>query len=412
MKRVNAFFMHLKARRSASALPGRQLTILTRQLGDLLSAGVPLLQTLDVLIGDSGPGDSASAFGPSAAPHYPQAYPHAHPSLSRPMYAARRSPSASSVLLQEIRMRLIRGDTLSMALRAFPHIFDSRYRQFITVGEASGTLAKMLRRIAEERATQAHHRRQIQQALLYPACVCGMALIVVVALMVWAVPAFKTLFDSFGAPLPALTQTILAFCAGLARWAPPLALAGLAAIAGVVIGMRHRPALRSAVHARWLAVPIVGRLSADHAMSRWTGSVSALLAAGVPLLEALRTMTQDVAHPVLHTMALRLILRLERGETLSGAVIAMMQYPTTAEGRTAGLLFSRSFVTIIQVAEQTGALDTMLGEWSIQLGRDTHWRITEWMRALEPAVMVLCGAWVAVLVLSLYLPIIELGNVV
>jgi type II secretory pathway component PulF len=93
-------------------------------------------------------------------------------------------------------------------------------------------------------------------------------------------------------------------------------------------------------------------------------------------------------------------------------VIAMVQRPSTNEGRTATLLFSRPFITIIRVAEQTGSLDTMLGDWSTQLGRDTHWRTTEWMRMLEPAVMILCGAWVAILVLSLYLPIIELGNVV
>jgi len=389
--------------RSAPALKGQQLTVITRQLGDLLAAGVPLLQTLDVLIGESGLDDAAFAR---------DALPHATHSLPGAVQFARRSPSASGKLLHEIRMRITRGDTLSVALRAYPRIFDSRYRQFVTVGEASGTLAKMLRRIAEERAIQAEHRRQMQQALLYPSCVCGMALIVVVALMVWAVPAFKTLFDSFGAPMPTLTQAVLTFCAGLARWGPLLVSIGLCTIVAVVLAMRHRPALRSAAHVQWLALPIVGRLSADHAMARWTGSVAALLAAGVPLLDALRTMTQDAAHPLLDTMARRLIVRLERGETLSGAVIAMMQRPTTNEGRTAGLLFSRPFITIIQVAEQTGSLDTMLGDWSAQLGRDTHWRITEWMRMLEPAVMVLCGAWVAILVLSIYLPIIELGNVV
>lgn len=343
-------------------LRGRALTLLTRQLAGLLHAGIPLLAALDLLA------------RPDEAP-------------------------ASYAVLRVVRDQLARGCTLADALRRHPDTFDAFYVQLVTLGESSGRLADMLVRLAQERERREHHRRALRQALAYPLFVCVVAFGVVLALMIWAVPAFAHLFADFGAALPPLTRAVLGASEALLSFgafpAAGIALAG----AGARIALRRAPAWRYAAHARWLRLPLIGPLCTQAALGHWAGAVGVLLQAGTPLVDALRVLGGAHAQPVFARASAQLAQRLQNGESLAAAMAGARCFPPSA-------------VRGVALAEHTGALDRMLTELGQRYAADAQARIAALTRVVEPLVISLCGGVVALLVFALYLPIIELGNVV
>lgn len=348
--------------RSAPRLRGRSLTLLTRQLAGLLHAGIALLAALDLL-------------------------------------ACTDETRAPCAVLSAVRNQLARGCSLADALRQHPRTFDAFYLQLVTLGESSGRLADMLTRLAEERERRERHRQQLRQALVYPLFVCLVALGVVLALMIWAVPAFQHLFDDFGAVLPPLTRAVLGASDVLLAhgWIPAagIALAG----AGTRLGLRRSPAFRYALHARWLRLPLIGPLCTQTALGHWASGVGVLLLAGTPLVDALRIFGAGHAQPVFERASALLAQRLRNGERLAAAMVGAGCFPPSA-------------VRSVALAEHTGALDRMLNELGQRYTADAQARIATLTRVVEPLVISLCGGLVALLVVALYLPIIELGNVV
>ncbi|MCY0388923.1 type II secretion system F family protein [Robbsia sp. Bb-Pol-6] len=358
-RRSSPRFRH---RRHAPRLLGRPLTLLTRQLAGLLHAGIPLLAALDLLAcADDG-----------------------------------RAPCA---VLSAIRHQLVRGRSLADALRQHPRTFDAFYLQLVTLGESSGRLADMLLRLAEAREHRERHRQQVRQALVYPAFVCAVALGVVLALMIWAVPAFQHLFDDFGAVLPPLTRAVLNATDGLLSYGWIPMVGAVLAGAGTRLGWQRSPTFRHAAHARWLRLPLVGPLCTQTALGQWASGLAVLLLAGTPLVDALRILGAGHAQPVFAHASARLAHRLQNGERLATAMAGAGCFPASA-------------VRSVALAEHTGALDRMLNELGQRYAADAQARVAAWTRIVEPLVISLCGGIVALLVVALYLPIIELGNVV
>ncbi|MGI4857766.1 MAG: type II secretion system F family protein [Janthinobacterium lividum] len=348
--------------RRTARLHGRSLTLLTRQLAGLLHAGIALLAALDLL-------------------------------------ACTDDARAPCPVLSAVRRQLARGRSFADALRQHPGTFDAFYLQLVTLGESSGRLADMLTRLAEERDRRERHRQQLRQALVYPLFVCIVSLGVVLALMIWAVPAFQQLFDDFGAVLPPLTRAVLGVSNAMLSygWIPTagIVLAG----AGTRIGLRRAPAFRYAAQARWLRLPLVGPLCRQTALGHWASGIGVLLHAGTPLVEALHICGAGHAQPVFACASALLAQRLRNGERLAVAMAAAGCFPASA-------------VRSIELAEHTGALDRMLDELGQRYAADAQARIAALTRVVEPLVISLCGGFVALLVIALYLPIIELGNVV
>ncbi|HEV3106804.1 MAG TPA: type II secretion system F family protein [Trinickia sp.] len=340
----------------------REITAFTRQLASLLRAGLPLAQALDLILQTPGRGGMARIVG----------------ALGRAIAS---------------------GASFAAALGQHPAQFDAIYRQLAAVGEASGSLAGALARITEDRERAAEKRAKARAALAYPCAVLLLAFAILAALLVWVVPTFKQVFDSFGAALPAPTRAIIALSdAALRLGAPALAAGAVLAIA-IAEALRRSASARAAFDRVILALPLAGPILTALAAARWSRSLGTLLAAGTPLADALGSLTHVTGNVVFDHANLDVEARLRRGERLAAAMRAVGCFPI-------------SLVQPIAVAEESGALDAMLLDVAALAERQAEEKIAMLASLCEPLVVMVLGALVGGLVVALYLPIIELGNVV
>jgi type IV pilus assembly protein PilC len=340
----------------------REITVFTQQLAGLLRAGLPLAQALDLIAQTPGAGGLARIVG----------------ALSRAIAG---------------------GASFAAALGHYPSHFDAIYRQLAAVGEASGSLAGALARIADERERAAAKRAKARAALTYPCAVLLLAFAIVAALLVSVVPTFKQVFDGFGAALPAPTRAIIALSDTALRLGAPALAVGVALGMATVQVLRRSASARAAFDRIMLALPLAGPILTALAAARWARSLGTLLAAGTPLADALGSLTRVTGNARFDDASLDIEARLRRGERLAAAMRAAGCFPLT-------------LVQPIAVAEESGALDAMLLDVAALAERAADDKIALLTSLCEPLMVMVLGALVGGLVVALYLPIIELGNVV
>ncbi|KWF24506.1 type II secretion system F family protein [Burkholderia pseudomultivorans] len=346
----------------APSARARDVTRFTRQLASLLQAGLPLAPSLDML-------------------------------------ARTRTRDGLPRIAAGLAREIGGGQRFAAALARYPHQFGTLYRQLIEVGEASGALGAVLTRVAEHRERADAQWRKLRAALAYPAAVILFALAISAALMVWVVPTFRQIFDGFGTALPAPTRALLALSSALSTWGG--ALAALTAAAGLALqqATRHRPSLRYALARYMLAAPFIGDTLARFAAARWCRSLATLLGAGVPLADAFATLERTAGHPVFERATAHIAARVLRGARLADAMQAAGCFPDDV-------------VQPIAVAEETGALHTMLADIAALGERQLDARLDTLAALGEPLIVIVLGALVGGLVIAMYLPILQLGNVV
>ena len=341
----------------------REVTAFTRQLANLLNAGLTLVQGLEVL--------TQTARHDAAMPRVARGLAH----------------------------RIERGERFAAALGAYPAQFDRLYRELLAIGEATGTLAQVLSRLAEHRERTAAQRAQLRAALAYPCAVLLLAIAVTAALMAFVVPTFQQVFDSFGAALPRPTRAVMALSNFLLRWGP-LSLAALAtaALVGVRI-VRRSPRAHAARDRLLLATPLLGPLARAIAAARWSRALGTLLTAGTPLADALRALSHVTGNAVFDAANAQIEARLRRGERLAFAMRAVGCFPA-------------ALVEPLAVAEESSALDSMLLDCAALAEREIDEKLALASACVEPIIVIVLGLAVGALVVALYLPVIDLGNVV
>lgn len=338
------------------------ITRFTRQLASLLRAGLPLASTLELL---------AQAPGP------------------------RGLPRIAAALAREITA----GMRFSDSLAQHPSRFGALYCQLVAVGEASGALAAVLARIADDRERAAAQRAKVRAALTYPVAVLLLALAITAALLVWVVPTFKQIFDGFGAALPAPTQFVLMLSAAAARWSGPAAIGAASATFALHALLQRSEASRLAFGRIVLALPLAGALLTTLCAARWSRALGTLLAAGTPLADAFDSLAHASGNAFFDRASADISARLRHGERLAAAM------------RSAGC-FPADVIQPVAVAEESGALDAMLLDVAALADRQVDEKIALVASLCEPLVIVVLGALVGGLVVAMYLPIIQLGNVV
>jgi type IV pilus assembly protein PilC len=344
---------HLRAR-------PRDITALARQLGALLRAGLALAPALELL-----------ARGAGSAPR----------------------------IANGLARAITSGEALSAALRRYPRLFDPLFTQLIQVGETSGALAEMLAQLADTRERAAAQRAQIRAALTYPAVVLLFSLAIMGALLTWVVPSFAQVFAQFGGELPAPTRLVLAASAACAAWGAPLCAALLSTAAGGMLLVRRRPALRLAAARTIARLPLAGPLAQALGTARWCRALGTLLRAGTPLTDAFVALASAGGDPLYTQASAEIATRLRRGERLASAMRATRRFPP-------------QMVEPVAVAEEIGALDTMLLDLAALGEHQVERRLAQLTRLAEPLLIVLLGGLIGILVIAMYLPIIKLGNVV
>jgi type IV pilus assembly protein PilC len=340
----------------------REITFFTRQLATMLRAGVPLLQSFEIV-----------------------ARGHSNPRFSR--------------LVMDIKARVEAGSSLSQAFREHPVQFDNLYCNLVHAGETAGMLDGILDRLASYKEKILAIKSKIKSALFYPISVICVAILVVWVIMVWVIPAFKQVFQSFGADLPLPTLIVMAMSDFVVKfwWVGFLFLVG----AIVAFGYLHRrsAAFRFGLDRLSLKVPVVGQILEKATIARWTRTLQTMFAAGVPLVESLDAVGGACGNAVFAQATKRIQTEVSTGTSLTNAM-------------TNSKLFPNMVLQMTQIGEESGSLDNMLGKIAEFYEREVDDAVAALSSLLEPLIIVFLGVVIGGLVVAMYLPIFKLGQVV
>lgn len=334
----------------------------TRQLTALLRAGLPLLESLQ-------------------------------------MIARTQARGAVWAMAEQIHADLQNGLSLSDALRRRGEVFSGLYVSLVQAGEVSGRLDLMLERICTHLEKTEALARRLRAALTYPVVVLSVAVAVLGVIMVAVVPAFETVFASFGAELPWATRWVI----GASRWfvqtAPWLLGAALGLFLVLSWAWRRSPAFVHRVDEACLSLPLWGALLQGAAVARWSRTLATLLAAGLPLAQALQSVREVCGHHR-HAQATERV----RDEILRGSGLhaALSQEP----------VFPPLLQQMSAVGEESGTLDHLLEKVADFQEAELDERLQRLSQLIEPVTVLLLGLVVGALVLSLYLPVFQMGQIV
>jgi general secretion pathway protein F len=348
------------ASRRGDRLSPAQLTMVTRQLATLITVA-PLEEALRTL------------------------------ALQADRPAARR-------ILSGTHEALLEGWRLSEAMARQGRAFPPLYRAMVAAGESSGSLPEILDRLADLLEREQHMRGKVTTALVYPAALAFTAIAVVIGLMTFVVPKVVDQFESMGQVLPLLTRAVILVSDGLRNWG------WLAALLTVIGGFAFARALgntrfRLGFDGKILALPLVGRVIRDVHAARLARTLSTMIASGLPVMEGLQLTARTVNNRVLRAATQDMATSIREGGGLSNAMKRAGVFPAILIHMTAS-------------GENAGRLDTMLGRAADYLEREFNAVTSVALSLLEPIIIIVMGAVVATIVLSILLPILQINSMV
>jgi type IV pilus assembly protein PilC len=364
LRRQGVFPTKIKKRRmrSGKRIRPKDLAIFTRQLATMMKAGVPLLQAFDIV--------------------------------------GRGNANASvTKLLNEIRTDVETGTSLSAAFRKFPMYFDNLYCNLVEAGEAAGILEQLLDRLAVYMEKTEAIKSKIKSALMYPASVVVVAFVVVAVIMIFVIPAIKSVFSSFGADLPAPTLFVIAMSEFfVAYWW--LIFGGI--FGGAYFFMqawRRSEKMQMFMDRLLLKVPVFGALVEKSVIARWTRTLSTMFAAGVPLVEALDSVGGASGNLVYAQATEKIQQEVSTGTSLTAAMGNANLFPSMV-------------LQMSAIGEESGSLDHMLGKAADFYEAEVDDMVAGLSSLMEPIIIVFLGTLIGGIVVSMYLPIFKLGQVV
>ncbi|OUM03096.1 type II secretion system F family protein [Variovorax sp. JS1663] len=364
LRRQGVLASKIKKRRmrAGKAIKPKDIAIFTRQLATMMKAGVPLLQSFDIV----GRGN-------------------ANPSVAK--------------LLNDIRSDVETGTSLSSAFRKFPKYFDNLYCNLVEAGEAAGILEELLDRLATYMEKTEAIKSKIKSALMYPTSVIVVAFVVVAIIMIFVIPAFKQVFTSFGADLPAPTLFVMAVSEFfVAYWW---------LIFGVIGGglyfffqaWKRNEKVQRFMDRLLLRLPIFGALIDKSCVARWTRTLATMFAAGVPLVEALDSVGGASGNTVYGDATVKIQQEVSTGTSLTTAMTNANLFPSMVLQMTA-------------IGEESGSIDHMLGKAADFYESEVDDMVAGLSSLMEPIIIVFLGVIIGGIVVSMYLPIFKLGQVV
>ena len=340
----------------------KDIAIFSRQLATMLSAGVPLVQAFDIV----GRG-------------------HDNPSMQD--------------LLMTIKADVEGGNTLADSLSKHPDQFDELFCNLVHSGEQAGVLESLLHKIAEYKEKTESIKAKIKKALTYPIAVLVVAFIVTAVLLIFVVPQFEELFKGFGAELPAFTQMVVNMSRFFQHyWWMVL---GILIAIGFVLGnlKRKSKAFNEGLDRFVLHIPVVGSIIRKAAIARFARTLSTMSSAGVPLVEALQSVSGATGNIVYGNAVLTM-----RDEVATGHQLQLVM-------RQLGI-FPNMVVQMVAIGEESGSLDNMLGKVADFYEEEVDNAVDSLSSLLEPLIMSVLGIIVGGLIIAMYLPIFKLGSVV
>ncbi len=364
LRRQGILVNKVKKRRASggTSIKQKDIAVFTRQLATMMRAGVPLLQSFDIVARGS-----------------------PNPRLTR--------------LLNDIRQDVETGTSLSSAFRKHPMYFDALYCNLVEAGESGGILEALLDRLAIYQEKTVALKNKIKSALTYPVAVMIVAFVVVAVIMIFVVPSFEDVFKSFGADLPAPTLAVIALSKFFVSywWAVFGGLGG--GIYFFIQSWKRSEAMQKRMDRLLLKIPVFGDLMFKSAVARWTRTLSTMFAAGVPLVEALDSVGGASGNAVF----LEATEQIQRDVSTGASLTTSMQ--TTG-------IFPTMVLQMSSIGEESGSLDHMLGKAAEFYEDEVDEAVKALSSLMEPFIIVILGGLIGGIVVSMYLPIFKLGSVV
>ena len=309
--------------------------------------------------------------------------------------AARQSEAAHvQAIIGNVHAGIVEGRRLADALAREPKSFPALYRAMVSAGETSGTLPIILGRLSDLLERQAEVRGKLISAMAYPIVLSVVALSVIAALMIWVVPKVVEQFNTVGQQLPLLTRIIIALSDFAANWWWA-ALLALTLIGGAGYALLRQPGPRRAFDGWLLRLPLLGRLLRDLHAARFSRTLSTMVASRLPLIEGLRLTIPTIRNTVLAAATADIVEQVRGGGSLSAAMRNANVFPPL-------------LVYLAASGESAGQLDTMLERAADYLEREFDRFTSTAMALLEPLIIVIMGVVVALIILSILLPILQL----
>ena len=364
LRRQGIFITKLKKRsmHAGRRIRPKDIALFTRQMATMMKAGVPLLQSFDI-VGRGNP----------------------NPSVNR--------------LLNSIRQDVETGTALSVAFRKHPLYFDNLYCNVIEAGETAGILDGLMDRLATYMEKTEAIKRKIKSALMYPTSVLIVAFIVISVIMIFVIPAFKEVFSSFGADLPAPTLLVMAISEFFVHYWWLIFGALGAGVYTFMQAWKRSPKMQSVMDRVLLRIPVFGPLIHKSCVARWTRTLSTMFAAGVPLVEALDSVGGVAGNSVYRDATDRIQQEVSTGTSL-----------TTAMGNTN--TFPPMVVQMCAIGEESGALDHMLGKAADFYEQEFDEMVAGLSSLMEPIIIVILGGLIGGIVVAMYLPVFKMGQVI
>ncbi|MFO7763252.1 MAG: type II secretion system F family protein [Wenzhouxiangellaceae bacterium] len=339
----------------------RDIAIFTRQLATMLNAGIPLVQAFGIIA--------------SAAEN---------PRLQK--------------LINTIRIDVESGATLSESLAKHPAYFDELYVNLVDSGESAGVLDQVLDNIATYKERIESIKGKIKKALFYPATVIGVAILVTAILLVFVIPQFEAIFQSFGGDLPAFTQLIVSLSESLQKtgWLYLIIIVG--GIFGLITLKKRNRSFAHFLDRASLKIPVIGAVLEKAALSRFARTLATTFAAGVPLVDALKTVAGATGNVVYGDATLQI-----RDDVATGHQMQLAMQQTG--------LFPPMVVQMTAIGEEAGSLDAMLLKVADFYEEEVNNTVDALSSLLEPFIIILVGVIVGSIVVAMYLPIFKMAAV-
>ncbi len=347
---------------SKGSVSDKDITLFTRQLATMMKAGVPLLQSFDIV----GKG-------------------HSNPAVAK--------------LLLDIKSDVETGSSMSAAFRKYPLYFDALFCNLIGAGEAAGILDTLLDRLATYKEKIQAIKSKIKSALFYPISIIVVAFVIVAVIMIFVIPAFKELFSSFGADLPGPTVVVMAISDIFVEW-------WWAIFGSIGFGLwfffytwKRSLSMQATMDRLILKVPVFGPLIRKATIARWARTLATMFTAGVPLVEALDSVAGASGNRVYYDATKKVQSEISTGTSLTVAMQNTNVFPNMVLQMTA-------------IGEESGALDSMLSKVADFFEAEVDDAVDALASLMEPVIMVVLGVLIGGLVVAMYMPIFKMGSVV
>jgi type IV pilus assembly protein PilC len=364
LRRQGILVNKVKKRRTSGgrAIKQKDIAIFTRQLATMMKAGVPLLQSFDIVARGS-----------------------TNPRMTR--------------LLNEIRGDVETGTSLSSAFRKHPLHFDALYCNLVEAGEAAGILEALLDRLAIYQEKTMAIKSKIKSALMYPVAVIIVAFVVLTVIMIFVIPAFEDVFKSFGGELPAPTLAVIAMSKFFVAWWWLMLILGGGGLYFFFESWKRSEKMQMFMDRLLLKIPVFGELINKSVIARWTRTLSTMFAAGVPLVEALDSVGGASGNAVYAQATEQIQKDVSTGSALTTSMTATGVFPTMV-------------LQMSAIGEESGSLDHMLAKAAEFYEEEVDEMVKGLSSLMEPFIIVILGTLIGGIVVSMYLPIFKLGAVV